>query len=280
MADTVTFLNTRFNRMTPQEAVAILLERVLERQSDKIFFANAHTLVTASKQPELAACLRQSDFLLADGSGVRWGSALLGTPLLHNLNGTDLVPALCRAGAERGLSVYLLGSKPGVAEEAATNLTRRYPGLVIAGTRHGYFSPEENPAILEEIRAARPHLLLVALGVPLQETWITCHAPQLPGITCMGVGGLFDFIARRVPRAPKPVRAVGMEWGWRLAMEPRRLWKRYLVGNLVFIGKLAGHAFSYREDTQEDGEWRLDYPYEVTGETRAGDYEYQEVGTA
>lgn len=280
MADTISFLNTRFNRMTPHEAVAILLERVLQRQSDKIFFANAHTLVTASKEPGLAACLKQSDFLLADGSGVRWGSALLGTPVLHNLNGTDLVPALCRAGAELGLSVYLLGSQPGVAEEAAANLTGRYPGLVVVGARHGYFSQEETPAILEEIRLAQPHLLLVALGVPQQETWIIQNAAQLPGITCMGVGGLFDFLARRVPRAPKLLRAVGMEWCWRLAMEPRRLWKRYLLGNLIFMGQVLAYPFSYREDAQEEGEWRLDYPYEVAGEPRSSDLEYQEVGTA
>jgi N-acetylglucosaminyldiphosphoundecaprenol N-acetyl-beta-D-mannosaminyltransferase len=246
MADRVYFLNTRFDRMTPDEAVELLLARLLMRQGGKVNYANAHTMVTASKTPALVEALRNTDLLLADGSGVRWGSALLGSPLVYNLNGTDLVPAICKAGAERGLSVYLLGAKPGVAEDAAANLQKVYPGLVIAGTRDGYFSKEETPRVLEEIRAARPHLLLVAMGNPLQEIWIEQHADQLPGITCMGVGGLFDFLALRVSRAPRFLRAIGMEWTWRLAQEPGRMWRRYVVGNTVFFGLVATYALSPR----------------------------------
>lgn len=244
MADRVYFLNTRFDRMTPEEAVELLLARLMVRQGGQVSYANAHTMVTASKSPALVEALNRSDLLLADGSGVRWGSALLGTPLVYNLNGTDLVPALCKSGSAKGLSVYLLGAKPGVAAEAAANLAKAYPGLVIAGTRDGYFSQEETPQVLEEIRAARPHLLLVAMGVPLQEIWVNQYASELPGITCMGVGGLFDFLAQRVARAPRFIRAIGMEWSWRLAMEPARMWKRYLVGNAVFFGLIAAYAVS------------------------------------
>lgn len=277
MADKVFFLKTRFDRMTPQEAVEVLLEGMLRRQGGQIFFANAHTMVTASKDSRLVEALQQSDLLLADGSGVRWGSALLGNPLGHNLNGTDLVPALCRAGAEYGLSVYLLGGKPGVAEDAAANLRDECPGLLIAGTQHGYFKPEETATVLENIRAARPHLLLVALGVPNQEIWINQYAAQLPGITCMGVGGLFDFLARRVPRAPRLVRAIGMEWSWRLAMEPRRLWKRYIVGNAIFISLVTAAAFSWQENSLPPEPGQLTYP---VGEERQPEYEYQEVRSA
>lgn len=244
MSDTVKFLGIRFDRMNPEEAVEILEHEILRRQAGRIFYANAHTMVTASKNPELTKALEQSDWLLADGSGVRWGSALLGTPLVHNLNGTDLVPALCASAANKGLSVYLLGGKPGVAEEAAANLQQAYPGLVIAGTRDGYYKPEELPQVLEGIRQARPHLLLVAMGVPLQEIWIDKNADELPGICCMGVGGLFDFLAKRVPRAPRLFRATGMEWCWRLMMEPGRLWKRYLIGNMVFFNLVANYALA------------------------------------
>ncbi len=242
MADRISFLNTSFDRMSPSEAVELLLARLLKRQGGRVYYANAHTMVTAAKNPALAEALEQSDFLLADGSGVRWGSALLGTPLVHNLNGTDLVPALCKAGAAKGLSVYLLGGKPGVAEAAATNLAKAYPGLVIAGTRHGYFSQAQTQQVLKTIRASRTHLLLVAMGVPLQEIWINQYASQLPGITCMGVGGLFDFVAERVARAPSSIRAMGIEWLWRLAMEPARLWKRYILGNFVFLGLVIAYA--------------------------------------
>lgn len=244
MADTIKFLGIRFDRMTPQEAVEVLEYNILRRQAGRVYYANAHTMVTASKNPELTNALEQSDWLLADGSGVRWGSAMVGTPLTHNLNGTDLVPALCQSGASKGLSVYLLGGKPGVAEEAATNLQQAYPGLTIAGTRDGYYKPEELPQVLQEIRQAKPHLLLVAMGVPLQEIWIDNNADHLPGICCMGVGGLFDFLANRVPRAPRLFRATGMEWCWRLLMEPNRLWKRYLIGNFVFFGLVANYALS------------------------------------
>lgn len=244
MADRVNFLNVRFDRMTPEEAVDLLLSRLMLRQGGQVAYANAHTMVTASKTPELVEALDQTDLLLADGSGVRWGSAMLGNPLVYNLNGTDLVPALCKAGATKGLSVYLLGGKPGVADEAAANLAKAYPGLIIAGTQHGYFAEEDTTQVLENIRAARPHLLLVAFGVPLQEIWVNRYAGQLPGITCMAVGGLLDFLALRVARAPHWVRAIGMEWSWRLAMEPNRLWKRYLVGNLVFFSLVAAYLVS------------------------------------
>lgn len=244
MADTIQFLNFCFDRMPPKEAVELLLARLLSRQGGRIYYANAHTMVTAAKDQALTQALEYKDLLLADGSGVRWGSALLGTPLTHNLNGTDLVPALCEAGESEKLSVYLLGGKPGVAEEAAANLAKDYPDLVIAGTQHGYYPQEEAPQVLAAIREARPHLLFVAMGVPLQEIWIHQHADQLPGIACMGVGGLFDFIAKRVPRAPLWVRETGMEWLWRMMIEPGRLWKRYLIGNFVFFGLVLANLLS------------------------------------
>jgi N-acetylglucosaminyldiphosphoundecaprenol N-acetyl-beta-D-mannosaminyltransferase len=250
MVEQVTFLNTRFDRMPSEEAVELLLARSLKHQGGRVYFANAHTMVTASKNPALTEVLEHGDLLLADGSGVRLGSALLGTPLVHNLNGTDLVPALCEAGATKGLSVYLLGGKPGVAEEAAAKLTKAYPGLVIAGTQDGYFSQQNTQQVLESIRAARPHLLLVAMGVPLQEIWIDRYASELPGITCIGVGGLFDFVAERVARAPYLFRAVGMEWLWRLAMEPTRLWRRYIIGNFVFLALVAAHGTALRQGAQ------------------------------
>lgn len=247
MADRVSFLNTHFDRMSSFEAIDLLLARLLRRQGGRVYYCNAHTIVTAAKNPALASALEHSDLLLADGSGVCWGSALVGTPLVHNLNGTDLVPALCKHGAAKGLSVYLLGAKPGVAEEAAANLAKMYPGLAIVGTQHGYFYEAETQQLLETIRVARPHLLLVAMGVPLQEIWINLHASQLPGITCMGVGGLFDFIAERVTRAPYFIRTVGLEWLWRLAMEPTRLWRRYLIGNFVFLRLVMVYAFTTRQ---------------------------------
>lgn len=242
MAQRVKFLNAIFNNMSQSEAVKTILDRVLTRQGGRMYYANAHTMVTAAANSQLADALAQTDLLLADGSGVRWGSKLRGTPIEHNLNGTDLVPALCKAGASQGLSVYLLGANPGIAEQAAFNLKDKYPGVVIAGTRNGYLADSQIEEVLQEIRDAEPHLLLVAMGVPRQEFWIDEHADKLPNIACMGVGGLFDFMAERAPRAPMMMRKLGFEWLWRLLLEPKRLWKRYIIGNLVFVGLVAFDA--------------------------------------
>lgn len=239
MAQRVKFLNAIFNNMTQSEAVTRILDRVLARQGGRMFYANAHTMVTAAANKRLEGALAQTDLLMADGSGVRWGSKLRGTPIEHNLNGTDLVPALCKAGAAKGLSIFLLGADPGIAEQAAFNLKDKYPGLVIAGTRNGYFANDQIDEVLEEIREAQPHLLLVAMGVPRQELWIDKHSDKLPNIACMGVGGLFDFMAERVPRAPMLMRKIGFEWLWRLLLEPKRLWKRYIIGNMVFMALVA-----------------------------------------
>jgi N-acetylglucosaminyldiphosphoundecaprenol N-acetyl-beta-D-mannosaminyltransferase len=235
---TIRFLGVRFNRMTPHEAVSQVLEPALARRSRRVFFANAHTINVCYRDAALRPALEGSDLLLADGSGVLWGSRLVGKALNYNLNGTDLIPALCREGCRRGLSIYLLGAKPGVADDAAANLLAAYPGLTIAGKRDGYFKPDEIERVLADVRNAKPHVLLVAMGVPNQELWIARHADQLPGVTCVGVGGLFDFLAKRVKRAPRFIRVIGMEWFWRMMMEPGRLWKRYLIGNLIYVGHL------------------------------------------
>jgi N-acetylglucosaminyldiphosphoundecaprenol N-acetyl-beta-D-mannosaminyltransferase len=284
MADTVSFLNARFDRMTPKEAIDVLLERLINRQGGRVYYANAHTMVTASKSEQLVKALEKKDLLLTDGSGLLWSSALLGTPLTYNLNGTDLVPALCKAGASKGLSIYLLGGKPSVAEEAAANLAKAYPGLVIAGTQDGYFPKEEIPQVLEAIREARPHLLLVAMGVPLQEIWIDQYASQLPNITCMGVGGLFDFVAERVLRAPHHIRELGMEWLWRLMMEPRRLWKRYIIGNFVFLCLVAAYALSNQFNNlfnkQISREWNHSKGFggePISGELAVSNLEHSDV---
>ncbi|MEO0376089.1 MAG: WecB/TagA/CpsF family glycosyltransferase [Cyanobacteria bacterium P01_A01_bin.17] len=186
----------------------------------------------------------RSDILLVDGSGLLWTSCLLGNPLTYNLNGTDLVPALCKAGSQQDLSVYFLGARPGVADAAAANLKKECPDLKVAGIQHGYFHKSEIDTVLKNIRDTKPHLLLVAMGVPAQEVWIDQYADSLPGITCMGVGGLFDFMSENVRRAPLWVRQIGMEWLWRLLMEPKRLWKRYTIGNIVFLMTVFNHVVS------------------------------------
>jgi len=152
-----------------------------------------------------------------------------------NSNGTDLFPVLCEYWQKNGARLYLLGGREGVAAAVAERLAVEYPGLALVGHHHGYFSESETPALLDEIREAKPDVLVVAMGVPLQDVWLAEHEEALSVPLAIGVGGLFDFYSGRIARAPLWLRELGLEWTWRLAMEPARMWRRYLVGNVTFL---------------------------------------------
>ncbi len=154
------------------------------------------------------------------------------------MNGTDLLPRLCARLASSGTAVYLLGGQPGVAENVARWMETAYPGIRVGGTQHGYYPAEETERVKADIRASGAGILLVALGAPKQELWIREHAGQTGVKVAMGVGGLFDFYGGRIERAPAWMREIGMEWLFRLGKEPRRMWKRYLLGNALFAARI------------------------------------------
>ncbi|MDJ0555177.1 MAG: WecB/TagA/CpsF family glycosyltransferase [Microcoleaceae cyanobacterium MO_207.B10] len=244
----VEFLGVKFHRMPREVALEILLAMIETKESYSVYFVNAHTIEIAQHNLSLQEALQRSSLILADGSGILWGSKVIGTPLTFNLNGTDLIPALCAAGGQKkpGISVYFLGAQEEVVKLAAENIAMLSPGIKIAGYRNGYFSEEEIEGILADVRQAKPDILLVGMGTPLQEIWIDRHSSKLPGITCFGVGGLFDFISGKVPRAPYWIRKIGFEWLWRLMIEPKRLWKRYTVGNIIYLRALV-HSFVQKQ---------------------------------
>jgi N-acetylglucosaminyldiphosphoundecaprenol N-acetyl-beta-D-mannosaminyltransferase len=201
-------------------------------------FVNAHCINVAAKDAEYHAILAKADALIADGSGIRLAGSTLGCPIVDNVNGTDLFPLLCSRFAKTGKRMFLLGSAPGVAEKAARWAEEFTGSSIIAGTYHGYFKPAEESAVIEAINASGADLLLVALGVPRQEKWIDSVRSLLQVQLCMGVGALFDFYSDTVSRAPLWMRKIGLEWVWRLLLEPGRMWRRYIVGNVVFIVRL------------------------------------------
>nr|WP_319472972.1 WecB/TagA/CpsF family glycosyltransferase [uncultured Sphaerochaeta sp.] len=202
-------------------------------------FVNAHCINVAAKDAEYHTILGKADALFADGSGIRLAGSTLGCPIVDNVNGTDLFPLLCSRFANTGKRIFLLGSAPGVTEKAARWAEEYTGSSIIAGTYHGYFKPgEEEEAVIEAINVSGADLLLVALGVPRQEKWIDAVQPKLQVPLCMGVGALFDFYSGTVSRAPRWMRKIGMEWVWRLLLEPGRMWRRYVVGNIVFIVRL------------------------------------------
>ena len=211
----------------------------------RVCFVNAHCSNISGSNPDYRKALRSADALLPDGSGIGMAFRMNGSVMLENLNGTDFVPHLCRMISEEGYSVFLLGGKPGVAEAAAAGLLRIIPELRIAGTHHGYLHNEsDNSAVISLIRNSGASLLLVAMGVPLQDIWLRDNAERIGVPVVMGVGGLFDFLAERVSRAPYFLRRAGLEWTWRFIQEPGRMWRRYLLGNPLFIFRAAMDALN------------------------------------
>ncbi|MFH6783863.1 MULTISPECIES: WecB/TagA/CpsF family glycosyltransferase [Methylobacterium] len=200
-------------------------------------FCNANMLLKALCTPAYAAALR-SFVLVSDGLGIDLCSLLFrGRSFRQNLNGTDLVPAFL--AAETGpRTLFLLGAKPGIAEAAARNLALLYPQHRIVGVRHGYFAPGETDAVLAEINAASPDILLVALGNPAQEAFIAENASRIDARLLLGVGALLDYTAGAAVRAPAAFRLMRLEWVFRLLREPRRLGRRYTVDIVVFLATI------------------------------------------
>lgn len=224
------------------ETIGIILDLLDGDSPQPIYFVNAHCVNLSYRDDEYRRILQEAPYLFADGVGMALAARWTGTPLRDNVNGTDLYPLLCEALGERGARLYLLGAKPGVAERMAERARSDCPGLVIAGAQHGYFEESETPTIIRRIREASPDVVLVALGAPRQEKWIHWHLGEIGAKAVMGVGGLFDFYSGDIPRAPVWMRRIGLEWCFRMAQEPRRLWKRYLLGNIIFLANILRHA--------------------------------------
>ncbi|GMN14072.1 WecB/TagA/CpsF family glycosyltransferase [Altererythrobacter sp. MTPC7] len=211
-----------------------------------VSFANAHCINVAQRDAGYRRALEASDMILPDGSGMRIAARLAGRSFDDNLNGTDLFPEICKRASETGDPIFLLGGRPGIAMRAGATMVSANQGLRIAGTADGYFRAAEEDALIERIKASGARILFVGFGVPLQEKWIERLRSRIDVPVVLAVGGLFDYYSGRIARAPALVRAVGCEWAWRLAMEPRRLASRYLVGNAIFMGHALRHALNVR----------------------------------
>lgn len=201
----------------------------------KLFIVNAHTLNLAHEVAGFRDALRSADLVLNDGVGLEMYSKWLRQPFYYNFNGTDLFPALfeyyCRNN--KTLTVFLYGAKPGIAEKAKLSIEQRYPNVSVAGLCHGYVNDKQ--LVTSAINSCRPDLLLVAMGNPRQEVWIAENMSELRvGVAC-GVGALFDFLSGVVPRAPLWMRSLKIEWVYRLFREPTRLFRRYIIGNPLFL---------------------------------------------
>ena len=238
----VTVLGVRVHSASRKDLVDYAVQAAVSKNRVVIANVNVHALNLACELPYLRKFFNSAEIVFCDGFGVALATRLLGQTPPKRLTPPDWVPELARAAQTRNLSLYLLGSRVGVADEAAQRLLLQFPGLRIAGTHHGYFdkthSSAESEAVVDAINAARPDILLVGFGMPLQERWMMENRGRLQVNVAIPVGALFDYLAGEVPRAPRWMTDHGLEWLGRLVVEPRRLWRRYLIGNPIFLWRV------------------------------------------
>ncbi|TDY45346.1 N-acetylmannosaminyltransferase [Paraburkholderia rhizosphaerae] len=215
------------------ETVALIERRIEERKLTLHSVVNVAKLVNMQTDEDLFASVATCDIINIDGMGVVWGARILGHNVSERVAGVDLFGQLLCLSAARGYPVFLLGAAPDVVHRVAQVCTERYMGLRLAGYHHGYFWDDE-AALVEKIRRSGARLVFVAITSPKKENFINRWKHELGVDFVMGVGGAFDVIAGRVRRAPKWIQRCGLEWLFRVAQEPRRMWRRYLYSNARF----------------------------------------------
>lgn len=205
-----------------EEAVAKVAAMARGEGSALVVTANAEMIMMATEDDELMRIINTAELVVPDGAGAVWAANHLGFPMPERVAGYDLVQEVMKLSPAAGYRIFLFGSAPGIAERARARAESLYPGINIVGTRDGFFSAEDEPEIIEEIRAASPHILLAALGVPKQEKWLARHRDELCVPVSIGVGGTLDVMAGAVRRAPLWMQRAKLEWLWRAALQPSR----------------------------------------------------------
>ena len=231
------FIGLRFWDVELTRTANLLVQRALAGERLHVFFVNAHCINIAAHNPNYAKLLKETPFLFADGVGLAFAARICGVPLHNNVNGTDLFPKICSAAAAASVPIAFLGARPSVARKCAEHMEREFPGLRVVWTEHGYLSGQEEDARLHSLNASGAKILFIAKGVPTQETWIAANSGRLAPPVVLGVGALFDFYSGAITRAPRFVRDLRLEWLYRLLREPRRLFRRYVLGNPAFIAR-------------------------------------------
>lgn len=247
------FFGVRVDRVSASVALSTVRTFLADdshEQPRKVYFTNVHTIHLCRHRPDFRNVVNRGDLVLPDGSGLDLAGRILATPIPENLNGTDFTPIVLKEAGTKGCSVYLFGAAENVVESAKIRIEESYAGVRIAGYRAGYFTKDQEEKIITEINAARPDILLVALGSPLQETVIDRWAEHLNVKVCFAVGGLFDFISGTIPRAPLWMRRLGIEWLFRLLQDPKSKWNRTFIEMPIFIGMLL-RARLFHADTPQ-----------------------------
>ena len=218
----VEILGVNVNSLTMAQAVEAVQQFIAEKKVALVATANAEMLMRSTQDEELKDILNQADLVVPDGAGTVWAAGHLGEPMPERVAGFDLAQELMREAPARGDRIYFFGSAPGVADKAKAKAEELYPGIQVVGTRNGFFTEADEPGIIAEIKAARPDILLAALGVPKQEKWLKKHMQELQVPVSIGVGGTLDVMAGVMERAPLWMQKAKLEWLFRGLKQPSR----------------------------------------------------------
>lgn len=250
MRSRIALFGFEIDALTMAEAIAAFGKLISRRRPSLAFNVNVDICVKILRDGELCSIFRAADLVLADGTPMIWAAQFLGCPLPGRVSGSDFLPAFCRVAARESYRVFLLGGGPGIGEQAKLRLESMNPGLRIAGTYsppYGFDQDEdENTRIVERVHQSAPDVLFAAFGAPKQEKWLFRFRDILGVPVSMGVGSSLDYLAGRLKRAPFWMQHCGLEWTYRLAQEPRRLWRRYLVDDASFVYYLLREKFQMR----------------------------------
>ncbi len=235
MPSTVSVLGFPISNVDMKEALEETMRIIEDGKPRIITTPNPEMIVQAREDPCLGEVLRGAALNLPDGIGLVWASRLKGQPLKEKVAGIEFMTGMLALAAEKGLGVYFLGAKPGVAREAADKLQDRFPGLKVVGVSHGYFTAEEEREIVEDIKGLKPQILFVGLGAGKQEKWINQYQGESGVPVAVGVGGSFDVLAGRLSRAPRLICKMGLEWLYRSFQEPSRIFRLAALGKFVIM---------------------------------------------
>jgi N-acetylglucosaminyldiphosphoundecaprenol N-acetyl-beta-D-mannosaminyltransferase len=233
------FLGCPIDILSMGETVELARNSMRGRHRLQHVALNVAKLVNMRFDPVLATDVTSSDIVSIDGMGIVWGARALGLPVKSRVAGVDLLSELLAVCAQEGFKPYFLGATPAVLQRAVEQVRERYPTIQFAGLKDGYFTPDEEPDVVEAIRSSRAECLFIGMPTPRKERFLAAYRDELGAPFIMGVGGSFDVLAGKVRRAPLRMQRLGLEWLYRIYQEPRRMWWRYAKTNALYVGILA-----------------------------------------
>ena len=246
MKNRIEMMGCKVDNLSMEETLQKIEGFIFSGRPHQHVVVNVDKLVKASRDPELRQIINDCALINADGMPVVWASRLLGKGLKERVAGVDLFESLMQRSVEKGWRVYLLGAREEVVSGVFNIYQRKYPGLTIAGYRNGYWKPEEEAGVVEQIKAAQADLLFVAISSPKKEQFLGKYQAEMRIPFAMGVGGTFDVAVGKVKRAPVWMQKSGLEWFYRFLQEPRRMFKRYFIDDMAFIWLLLREATARR----------------------------------